>query len=78
VANNAADLGISALAGYFAPSLINEAGLASGPPGWAVALTVDAVLFILELIGFDLFGGGGSAPVIPPGYYQMVSLKPHH
>jgi hypothetical protein len=47
-------------------------GFSWNPVGW-VALAVAAVLEILNLFGFDLFGGGG-APVLPPGYYR----HPHY
>jgi hypothetical protein len=57
----------SLLSSLLAP-LITAAG-GAGPFGIAVGLAVAAVFEILDLFGFDLFGGG-SAPVIPPGYYR--------
>jgi hypothetical protein len=78
LANNAADAAIAGAAGGAAAGLVIFTGIdaAAGPIGWAVAGITYAVLGILDLFGFDLFGGGGSAPVIPPGYYQLVGYSP--
>ncbi len=56
---------ISLVEGYIAISFGFSGGFAL-----PVAAVVAAILGILDLFGFDLFGGGGSAPVIPPGYYR--------
>jgi hypothetical protein len=46
----------------------------SNPIALAVAAVPLTVLWILDLFGFDVFGGGGQAPIIPNGFYRMV----HH
>ncbi len=77
LANNAANAAISGAAGAAAAGLasfitINEVAVSLGPVFWTVAGVADAILGILDLFGFDLFGGGGSAPIIPNGYYRLA------
>jgi len=71
-----------ALAGFIGGSSIS---LADGffisvgfSGGFAIPVlaVVATILGILDLFGFDLFGGGGSAPVIPPGYYRHPHYVP--
>ena len=61
--------GIGALAGE--GGLAALIGVSATGIGIAVAAVAATVLWILDLFGFDLFGGG-SATVIPPGYYRLV------
>ncbi len=63
LANNAANAAISGAAGAAAAGLasfitINEVAVSLGPVFWTVAGVADAILGILDLFGFDLFGGG--------------------
>jgi hypothetical protein len=48
-------------------------GFSWNPAGWA-ALAVLGILQILDLFGFDLFGGGGSTFVFIPGQWR----RPHY
>ncbi|MBF6571490.1 MAG: hypothetical protein IVW54_21775 [Candidatus Binataceae bacterium] len=54
---------------------INEVAVPLGPVFWVVAGVADAILGILDLFGFDLFGGG-SAPPIPPANYRLAHYVP--
>ncbi len=49
-------------------------GLAPTGVGLAVAAVVAAILGILDFFG--IFGGGGSAPIIPNGYYRLAHYVP--
>jgi hypothetical protein len=75
-ANGAVNLaigGVSGLSSFFGlPILVGYLGfdIGLGPIAWAATAIGIAIASILDLFGFDLFGGGGSAPVIPPGYYR--------
>jgi hypothetical protein len=61
--------GLSGLSSFFAGSiLVLYFGLdiGAGPIAWAAAAIGIAIAYILDFLGFDLFGCG-SAQVIPPG-----------
>ena len=51
-------------------------GAAAGPIAWAVIGVAAAVFEVLDLFGFDLFGGGGGTPYIPPGYRRIAHYPP--
>jgi hypothetical protein len=72
LANDSANLAIGGGAGVAATGIalaIFGSELATPVVGWIAAGVTAVVAGFLDLFGFDLFGGG-SAPVIPPGYYR--------
>jgi hypothetical protein len=77
LANGAANAAIGGGAGVTGAGLaiaIFGSELVMPVVGWIIAGITAAVAGFLDLFGFNLFGGGGQAPIIPNGYYRMV----HH